>query len=109
PNALWLRVAAPSLASSATATASALVSLGQAGLLTAPARGWHSGRSSLVPRPLSRLATRGRPWVRAARLSPWGGLSACARPAFVGGDAHNWSSERTSKGRCPLAAAQLQR
>jgi len=101
-------VAAPRRTSLAAVGASALVAFGQAGLLTEPARRQRSG-SVLVLRRASRLAPSGRPRVRAARLSRWGRVVGCERGAFVVGAAHNSSSERTSKGVPPLAAAQLQR
>ena len=84
------------------------VAHGQAGLLTEPARVRRSG-SVLALRRAWRVVASGRPWVRAARLSRWGRVVACLHSAFVGGAAHNSSSERTSKGVPPLAAAQLQR
>jgi len=112
PARTWSRgrveVAAPRRTSLATGGASALVAFGQAGLLTEPARRQRSG-SVLVLRRSSRLAASGRPWVRAPRLSRWGRVVARERGAFVVGAAHNSSSERTSNGVPPLAAAQLQR
>src|SRR5438034_6308085 len=107
PSRVAVATASRSLA---TSGAGALVACVQAGLLTAPAR--TEGREILlVLRRSLRLAARGRPWVRASRLSRWGRVVVWERGAFVVGAAHNSSSERTAQ-RPPRAlwsAAQLQR